>query len=288
MPLASLDFADIRRIAITAIFSDDVLTEYLVLKGGNALDLVYGITSRTSIDLDFSMGQDFEDFTDARNRFFSALRDRFDAVGFALFDEKFEAKPELHGPDTKPWWGGYQISFKLIQREKFDLLKESLDKLRINALVTGSGNKRSFTIDLSKWEYTEGKAEHEIDHYTIYVYTPTMIAVEKLRALCQQMPEYPHTGNKKARARDFFDIHHVVNTCGIDLAKEENQTLIRNIFEAKQVPLKLLYRIGAERDFHRPDWMAVVESTTGKLEEFDFYVDFVVSEIDRLKALGVE
>jgi predicted nucleotidyltransferase component of viral defense system len=59
-----LDFAQIRRTAIAALFSDDVLTEYLVLKGGNALDLVYGITARTSMDLDFSMGKDFEDSSD--------------------------------------------------------------------------------------------------------------------------------------------------------------------------------------------------------------------------------
>jgi len=55
VPDDRLDFAQIRRAAIAALFSDDVLTEYLVLKGGNALDLIYGITSRTSMDLDFSM-----------------------------------------------------------------------------------------------------------------------------------------------------------------------------------------------------------------------------------------
>lgn len=288
MPQKPLDFADIRRIAITAVFSDDVLTDYLVLKGGNALDLVYGISSRTSIDLDFSMGRDFEDFPEARKRFFSALRDRFDSAGFALFDEKFEAKPELDGPDAKPWWGGYQISFKLIERAKFDLFKDRLENLRKNAAVTGAGNKRSFTIDLSKCEYTEGKAEREIDHYTIYVYTPTMIAIEKLRAICQQMPEYPHTGKKKPRARDFYDIHQVLKTCSIDLSTAENQTLIRHIFEAKQVSLALLANIDREREFHRQDWNAVVATTTGALENFDFYVDFVIDEVERLKPLWVE
>lgn len=93
MPQNPPDFSQIRRTAITALFSDDVLTENLVLKGGNALNLVYGITSRTSIDLDFSMSEDFEDSSDARDRVFSALRDRFDAVGYVVFDEKFEAKP---------------------------------------------------------------------------------------------------------------------------------------------------------------------------------------------------
>ncbi|MGA3203374.1 MAG: nucleotidyl transferase AbiEii/AbiGii toxin family protein, partial [Bryobacteraceae bacterium] len=85
MPSSAADFADIRRIAITAIYSDDVLTDTLVLKGGNALDLIYGITSRTSIDLDFSMGRDFDDLTEAKERLFAALRSRFDSAGFVLF-----------------------------------------------------------------------------------------------------------------------------------------------------------------------------------------------------------
>ncbi|MCZ2147286.1 MAG: nucleotidyl transferase AbiEii/AbiGii toxin family protein [Bryobacterales bacterium] len=38
-----------------------MLLECLVLKGGNALNLVYGLTTRTSLDLDFSMSADFDD-----------------------------------------------------------------------------------------------------------------------------------------------------------------------------------------------------------------------------------
>jgi predicted nucleotidyltransferase component of viral defense system len=289
VPDNKLNFGQIRRTAITALFSDDVLTEYLVLKGGNALDLIYGITARTSIDLDFSMKQDFEDSSDARNRLFSALRDRFDAVGYVLFDERFDARPDLKGgPDEKPWWGGYEISFKLIEREKYQSLKDRPGKLRVNALVLGSGDKRSFKIDLSKCEYTDGKAEHEVDQFTIYVYTPTMIAVEKIRAICQQMPEYPHTGNKKARARDFYDIYQVLTTCDIDLSTKENQILMRHIFEIKQVPLSLLSNIGREREFHRRDWQSVVDATAEELQTFDFYFDSVIGEVERLKSFWVE
>lgn len=48
-----MDFATIRRTAIIALFADDELADMLALKGGNALSLVHGITSRTSVDLDF-------------------------------------------------------------------------------------------------------------------------------------------------------------------------------------------------------------------------------------------
>jgi len=282
-----MDFAEIRRTAITALFSDDVLTEYLVLKGGNALDLVYGITSRTSLDLDFSMSQDFEDLSDARDRLFASLRDRFDAVGYVVFDEQLASRPDLVGADEKPWWGGYELSFKLIERQKYHQLKDRLDKLRINSLVIGSGEKRSFKIDLSKCEYTDGKAEYEIDHFRIYVYTPAMIAIEKLRAICQQMPVYPHTGNRRARARDFYDIYKVVNFCGLDLSTDENAALMQHIFSAKQVPLSLLGKITEQREFHRPDWAAVVAATKEDLYNFDVYFDFVTAEVDRLKSSGI-
>ena len=281
-------FDHIRRTVITALFSDDVLTEYLVLKGGNALDLVYGITSRTSIDLDFSMGQDFEDSLDVQGRIFSALKDRFDALGYVVFDQKFASQPALKGPDEKPWWGGYAISFKLIEYEKFHSFKEQPGKLRVNALVIGAGERRSFKIDLSKCEYTDGKVKHQIDEFDIYVYTPMMLAAEKIRAICQQMEEYPHTGNKHARARDFYDIYQVLKVLNIDLASEENKNIIRYMFEAKKVPLSLIGNIVREREFHRPDWQSVVDSTAGELRDFDFYFDSVIRAVERLEMFWVE
>ena len=115
-----------------------------------------------------------------------------------------------------------------------------------------------------------------------------MIAIEKLRAVCQQMPEYPHRGQRAARARDFFDIYRVVTEFRIDLAGEDNLELARRIFAAKEVPLRLLDKIGGQREFHRPDWDAVKASVTGRLEEFDFYFDFVLTAATRLKTLWVE
>ena len=38
----------IKRITIIALFSDDDLMDSLVLKGGNALDMIYGIAQRSS------------------------------------------------------------------------------------------------------------------------------------------------------------------------------------------------------------------------------------------------
>lgn len=286
MPI--LDFAAIRRIVITAIFSDDLLSAHLVLKGGNALNLVYGLSNRTSLDLDFSMASDFADVADAQKRIFHALHERFDASGLVVFDEKLEAQPRLEGEDIKPWWGGYRLSFKLIERQRYDTLKGDTDKLQRSAMVTGMAQERTFTADFSKCEYTDGKASHEFDFYTIYVYTPEMIVVEKLRAICQQMPEYPHRGRRLPRAQDFYDIHSAITKLGINLTSEANLELARQIFAAKRVPLGLLAKTNEQREFHRQDWPSVKDTAGGAVEEFDFYFEFVLGQIARLKTLWVE
>ena len=146
-----------------------------------------------------------------KRRIFQALTDRFDSAGYVVFDESFEAKPKLDTPDVRPWWGGYELKFKLIDKGKYEALKHRQEKMRIDALVVGPRQERTFIVDLSKHEYTVGKVARELDYYPIYVYTVEMTVIEKLRALCQQMPEYGLRGRRAgARARDFYDIHVVV------------------------------------------------------------------------------
>lgn len=125
-----MDFAEIRRLTIIALFSDDQLVDQLVLKGGNALSLIYGVSPRTSLDLDFSLEGDFPNLEEARQRLFRALRDRFDSAGYVVFDERLEPKPRLEGEDERPWWGGYELKFKLVEKEKSQALRNRPEKLR--------------------------------------------------------------------------------------------------------------------------------------------------------------
>jgi hypothetical protein len=180
-----MDFAEVRRLTIVALFSDDHLFEQIVLKGGNALNLVYGLSPRTSLDLDFSMEKDFADLDDTRKRIFRAVKERFSSAGLVVFDESFEPKPKVPGPNQPPWWGGYELKFKLIAEAGYEALGGSLEAIRRNALVVGPEQQRKFSVDISKYEYCEGRVERELDSYTIYVYSPEMIVVEKLRAICQ-------------------------------------------------------------------------------------------------------
>ena len=283
-----MDFQEIRRTAITALVADDKLLDELVLKGGNALSLIYGLSTRTSLDIDFSIETDFVDFEESRGRVLHAIQDRFSSIGFVVFDESFERKPSAPHPNQRPCWGGYELKFKLIDRAKYEALGGDSESLRRNALVVGPEQQRKFSVDMSRHEYCDGKVERELDDYTIYVYSPEMIAIEKLRAICQQMPEYQLASHRSARARDFYDIYKIITTIGLDITQPESIEVMKHIFAAKEVPLPLLAKVRDYREFHRPDWPAVVASVPEKLEEFDFYFDFVVERVAGLEALWVE
>jgi predicted nucleotidyltransferase component of viral defense system len=281
-----LDHNEIRRLAITAVFADDYFFERVVLKGGNALALALGISGRTSLDLDFSIENDFEDADEAGRRLEAALSRRFASVGLIVFDFEFGARPFTPNTET-PRWGGYAAAFKLMEEERYRRLKDDREALSRSSLIVGPEQQRKFSIDLSKFEYTKGKLARELDHFDIYVYTPEMIAIEKLRAICQQMPGYTLNKKPSARARDCYDIHRIVTETKIDLSSAENIELLKNIFAAKEVPLEFLHSIAEQREFHRPDWESVRDQVPREgLESFDFYFDFVLAQVKLLKPSG--
>jgi hypothetical protein len=269
------------------MFSDDVLYRRLVLKGGNAISLVYRYGARSSLDVDFSIEGEFEDTGDAANRIARALTDRFDAAGFIVFDYEFGQRPE-RPVIANPKAGGYRIRFKIIERDKHRRLDGNIESIRRNATVIGPSQQRSFTIDISKWEFCEGKAETQLEEFTIYVYTPPMLVIEKIRAICQQMEEYSIRTSKTARARDFYDICVIVKESEIDLRTPESFELTRQIFAAKEVPLNLLGLMEKYREFHRQDWPSVEATVGTELKLFDFYFDFVLELIKRLEPLWVK
>ncbi len=88
----------IKKTSITAMFSDDELLDLLVLKGGNAMDLVHEISSRSSADIDFSMEGDID--SDAilpkldRN-----ISSAFKAESYHAFDIKILARPTKGLPE---------------------------------------------------------------------------------------------------------------------------------------------------------------------------------------------
>jgi len=282
-----MEFSEIRRRVIVAMFSDDVLLGRLALKGGNALDIVHRVLSRGSVDVDFSIAGEFEDLDDTSGRIFKALRREFAKVGYIVFDETFQVVPKDLVDDQTPWWGGYFAEFKLIEEIRANALGNDLVRMRIRAAAIDPQQGRKFRVDISKHEYCEGKMLAQVDGHIIYVYTEEMCVVEKFRAICQQMPEYRHK-HPRPRARDFYDIYTTVTRRALDLTLPENGELFRHIFAAKHVPVALLSRIAEVKDFHEPDWDAVKATVVGDVFEFDTYFNFVVEEASRLHAIWDE
>lgn len=266
------------------MFADETLLERLVLKGGNALELVHRVITRGSTDIDLSMADEFRDLQDTEQRIFAALRAEFERADLLIFDESFQVVPPGLGFDPRPWWGGYVVEFKLIERTRAATLATDLQRMRIRARTIDTRQGRTFRIEISKHEYCAGKVPAQFEGRTIYVYTEEMCVIEKLRAICQQMPAYGRV-HPTARARDFYDIYTTVTRRAIDLALPESLEMFRAIFAAKEVPLSLLPHIAETREFHRPDWAAVRDAVAGEVLEFDFYFDFVVEEVSRLESL---
>jgi len=273
----------IKKLTLLSLLSDETLLERLVLKGGNALDIVYDIASRSSIDLDFSIEDEFDnnEKEEIFNKIKEILISNFKVHDYHAFDIRFTEKPPHITEDMKDFWGGYMVEFKVIKEVAFKETKSNLDLARKTALELGPRHKKPFKIEISKFECCKYKTPREIEGQTIYVYTPLMMIFEKLRAICQQMPEYAEIVNRpsqSARARDFYDIYTILEGFRIDISDPDNYEVFSSIFEAKRVPTHFLSLIEKYREFHRPDFVAVegtVKAGT-ELKEFDFYFDYIL------------
>ncbi len=264
----------------------------IVLKGGNAIDLIHGVSLRSSQDLDFSIPDEFDraQLHELQARIGRRLTESFAPDGYKVFDVGLFERPSEQRPGQPRFWGGYRLEFKIIGRDTFDELGGRIDVIRRNATVIGSQQKRIMQIDISKYEYCDGKEQRELGGLVIYVYSPAMLVVEKLRAICQQMVEYsasvPNPG-RSPRARDFFDIYNLIQRFQPDITSHTFQDLVKAIFAAKSVPLELLNEVANVREFHRDNFHSV--RATAKrghaLRDFNFYFDYVVGVCERLKPI---
>ena len=286
----------IKRIAIIALASDESLIEEIVLKGGNAIDIAYysrfNLISRTSYDLDFSIAEgDFNDdelIVDQRIK--RVLEQTFLEHSYVVIDYKFISKPKKVREDVADFWGGYKVEFKVIEEKKFNLYKDNPERRSRSAVALKPDLSPVFEIEFSKFEYVGIKAEIHLDGYTIYVYTPEMIVFEKLRAICQQLPQYQtiiKSRNSSARARDFYDIHLVMEKHSINPDTNENKEMIRNVFSSKRVPLDYIKEIKNHKYIHKDDWNKVKATVpqSEELQDFDFYFDYVIDKFEHLTFL---
>lgn len=267
---------DIKKMTLRALMSDEILMQGLVLKGGNALQLAYDITSRGSIDIDFSMEKEFseEDFGRLTRVFKDYLNKEFNKAGLVVFDVKFIEKPKQ---GSIPEWKGYLLEFKLIEKKEYDKFNGEIESIRRHSIKVKDQSTR-YTVDISSYEYTQGAKLKDIDGLILRVYTPEMILVEKIRALCQTMKEYKEivtSANPKKRARDLYDIWKINESfSNLKIDKE----LFQNIFAAKQVPMAFLNKLEDLREHNRSDWDVVKQTinTSEDLKHYDFYFDYLL------------
>lgn len=280
MELGLLD--RIKRLVIVALVSDDELMETLVLKGGNAISIAYGVGNRSSADIDFSMAGNFAHVEATFAKIKQALITVFAEEQLHVFAVRWETRPKKIAEEFKSFWGGYSLEFKITRAETARDYRGHPDRFHFEALDLDEQRGKFFSVDISPYEYCEPKIEKTLHGYTYYVYPPQLVVFEKLRAICQQLPEYKdivgsHTS--RARARDFYDIYELTQAFPIDSTTAESQEVVRRVFAAKRVPEDYLARLGEQRELHRTDYPSVISSVSNAsaLRDFDFYVDYVVA-----------
>jgi hypothetical protein len=237
------------------------------------------------------MAEDFDDeLEEIKGRIRKTITQTFGESGLVVIDFKFASRPSQISEALKDFWGGYDIEFKLVTPEQYEKFKGQATRLSSQAASLHPGGSPKIEIEISTYEYVGGKMETEVDGYKFYVYSPEMIVFEKVRAICQQLPEYREiipSHSPRPRARDFYDIHLIMKQYHIEPTTKPNTELLMNIFAAKRVPLELIQHIQENLEIHRLDWQNVLDTLSAKEEvkDFSFYVDYVLARYQPVKFL---
>lgn len=285
----------IRTLVLQAIFSNDRLANLLTLKGGNALK-IQGHTNRESQDLDFSI-REHERLAEKDSLIIeNSLKSTFSEVGFDVIAYKFKNKPRKRKITLPDFWGGYKITFCLIAYETKETLSDKQLK-NINAYATPLENeKKTIEIDLSFDEYTDDKEEFDLDGLTIYVYSPLMIIYEKIRAICQQLPDYKLVSNKTARARDLYDIYTLLTNKNLtnlleDVLNPQNFYILEKIFKVKDVDLNSMTKIDINKNILKEDYedtvIPQIPSNDSK-PDFDYLFNYNVDLFNKINSIRLD
>lgn len=265
--------------SILAIFKDRILSRRLVLKGGSAIRMLEHDRSRLSIDADFSVEGSIRSAETYFARMEAALRRAFALDGYSVIDFRATPRPMHRKPQLPRWWKGWLCQFKLVAQTFMAL---SLEAQRRRALIPDGANSTVIEIEISEHEYCGPDRKRKVRGVVVHGYTRELLVLEKLRAICQQHPEYRFRSNKN-RARDFYDIHKLCGRMGDRFVRRCRKDLPA-VFGAKEVPVSLL------RALWDPEFLAVqqrgfpqvVDGTGGAAREFGVYVEFLRYLVKRI------
>jgi hypothetical protein len=265
--------------AVLAVYSVPELAEHVYLKGGAALRLLDELNTRLSIDADFSLDHPLKNPGEFFGTIQQSLIQRFEPYQFDILDFRFRRKPEKAHPDKPDWWGGWICEFKLCP---VSFRKEPLETRRRNALVPEGTKKSTIPLDISDHEYCGKGRRKNVGGVEIHGYTRELLVLEKLRAICQQHPDYPYNKDKN-RARDFYDILQLTQNADEAFLKNCHEE-IEKVFAAKEVPLLILNALWDEdfTDTFARGFDQVRETVQGTPYPFDTYLEharFLVMDI---------
>ena len=275
---------------LIAIYSHNVLSEKMYLKGGQALRFVHGLKSRLSRDSDFS----FPDKIEKEDLFFgyleSAIKKEFLKNKLYVIDFKPTRKPKIKPTGSPDFWAGWAIEFKLITKEQLNLSKT---RQSASAIVPEGFLTNKIPIDISEMEYCGSFETIKVKSIGIKVYSKPLLVLEKLRAICQSHPDYKYKSMHSNRARDFYDIEQiytqVLNEEKTDDFFKELSKHIRQVFEAKDVPLLLINSCLNNNDFLKSQeigWQEVQSTVKDLNQSFSYYVQTVKRLVEKINILN--
>lgn len=280
-----MEIESVVEICLTGLFKSDVFNKILYLKGGQAIRLKENIKTRFSADIDFSVASKITDSKAFELKLFDVLHDEFLDHDLHLFDFKFVRRPKEKKDGTPDFWGGWQVSFKLVPLEKETQL---LEKKRREAIVPVGAPTSIVSLDISEYEYCESTEKVKIKAIEVQTYSRVLLVLEKIRALCQQHPDYKYKGEGN-RGRDYYDIERLWDKVLSEKKQEEFlaecSAHIKGVFKAKGVEIELLKKIfeSSFTEVQKSGWRAVQTTVSGKLQSFEYYNETlkdIISKID--------
>lgn len=272
---------------LVAVYSHNVLSENMYLKGGQALRFVHGLKSRLSRDSDFSFPQKIEEEDIFFNYLKSAIKKEFLKNRLHVIDFKLTRKPQIKPTGSPDFWAGWAIEFKLITKEQ-----KNLSKIRqsASAIVPEGFLTNKIPIDISEMEYCGSFEIIKVRSIDIKVYSKPLLVLEKIRAICQSHPDYKYRNTLGNRARDFYDIEQiytqVLNEGKMDDFFKELSKHIVKVFEAKDVPLSLISSCLNNEEFLRSQeigWQEVQSTVRGLNQNFSYYVQTIKGLVEKIK-----
>lgn len=270
-----IEINEVIELVLVSIYSEDILSKNLYLKGGQALRIKEKILNRFSSDADFSTPDKIDNVDLFFETLNSSLSSNFYRNGYYVFDFKSVRRPKILKSESPGFWGGWSVEFKITQNSNRQLPKDVLSR---TALIPTGSQSPKITIDISEYEYCKGIEKLKIKGVIVKAYSRALLLTEKIRAICQQHPDYPHK-KLDIRARDFYDIERLwiksIKESNTENFIKEMRSHIKPVLKAKDVDFSIIHKI-FDVDFletQKVGWPQVQTTVIGEIQDFDYYVE---------------